>query len=464
MNTIRDLLRSRVLPWAALFVVLGALGVQIGGTNAVARIAGLRAFTEEGSLNIDHYHDWSDDWSRAPSGHYYPDKAPGGVLFGIPAFFVIDFPFRQFAGEPRDNQGRAAPPGLPELFLLCFVMQLLPFSLLVLHISRKCEGLFGGDLPAHFFALAALFGNTAALYMNTYFGHGLAALLTLSGFFAWLRGRYGTASAFLAASLLTDYGTGLVVPFFLAATLWRERSWRPLGKISLAALPFALIWIWYHTVAFGSPFALSTKFCNPDLIEPVSGASLLEGMYGLVPSPRVFAKLLFGPERGILYTQPWLLAIFPLLFARTHLPRGTKLFLMGSLLALLWMNSSIGGWHGGWGVGPRYLCLLFPSIALVLALAWRDLSQLWHALLWIGLAVALAFRVLTFPFSPLAPAESLWGYFIDLYRLGTESPDAVPLLIAAICGFLLAGIWAWYLYGRSSAGTAGPASGPKQVS
>jgi len=435
------ILRNPALPWVLLFMVLSFVNIQIGGTNAVSRIAGLRAITEGGTLNIDHYYTWSDDWALAPSRHFYPNKAPGGVLLGLPAFALVDFPTR-WLDHTRDSFGRAPPPSPLELTLFCFLMQVLPFALLVFFLSSEFRG---NPAPVHFFALAALFGNTAALYMNTYFGHGLAALLMLGCFAAWLRARYALSGALIAACLLTEYGTAFVLPFFLLATLWRERSVRPLVAVLLGSLPFAALWIWYHQVAFGSPFALAIKYSNPAMITDISDASGtgIWGMLSFFPSPFALQKLLFGPERGLLFTQPWVLAAFPFVFFPTKLPRGTKLFLCGGLCGLLWMNASIGGWTGGFALGPRYLSQIIPAIGLAFALSWREFSNPWKMLLTIGVAVSVAFRILVLPFPVMAASVNLWALHFYLYSLLPWTAAPYRHLTLAITGFAVCGAWTW---------------------
>mgnify|MGYP003693591663 CR=1 FL=1 len=63
-------------------------------------------------------------------------------------------------------------------------LQIVPFFVLVLWVCRRLLK-DGVDLSAvHFFALASFFGNTAAIYMNSNFGHGVAALLSSGAVFS----------------------------------------------------------------------------------------------------------------------------------------------------------------------------------------------------------------------------------------------------------------------------------------
>jgi hypothetical protein len=441
---ISPLLRHKALPWVALFLALCSLNVQTGGTNAAARLAGLRAISEGHSLNIDLYKDWTEDWSRSPAGHYYPNKAPGGVLLGLPAFIVVDSAFNLFFQPPKNIIGLKPHLSILELYIFNMLMQALPFALLVLYTVFE----FGeemGEMGTLFFVLAALFGNTASIYMNTYFGHGLAAVLLFGSFLAWLKRRYPLSGALMAACLLTEYGTGFVIPFYLAATFLRERDWRSLTQIALGALPFAALWVWYHQVAFGNPFTPAIRFSNPEMItEPLDRVNL----WGMIsfPSPLILYKLLFGPERGLLFTQPWLLCTFPFFFKKTHLPKGTQLFLCGGLAGLLWMNASIGGWEGGWTVGPRYLSQVFPAIALALGLAWEEFSRPSRILLLLGLGASLLFRAAAFPLPVLAPPRSLWNMYWLTYTVVPFDSKPYHFLALEIVLCALTGLWVVHTY------------------
>jgi hypothetical protein len=440
------LLRNKALPWATLFLSLCSLNVQSGGNNAASRLAGLRAISEGHSLNIDLYKAWTEDWSRSPDGHYYPNKAPGGVLLGLPVFMLVDGAYNIAFNPPKNIVGQRPRPPIFELYVFNMLTQALPFALLVLYAVFE----FGGEMGEEgtlFFVLAALFGNTASIYMNTYFGHGLAAVLLLGSFIAWLKRRYPLSGALMAACLLTEYGTGFVIPFYLAATFVRERGWRPLFRIALGSLPFVAIWVWYHQVAFGNPLTPAIRFSNPDMIIKPTVSFTLWGMFS-VPSPLILYKLLFGPERGLLFTQPWLLGALPFFFKQTRLPKGTQLFLCGGLAGLLWMNASIGGWEGGWTVGPRYLSQVFPALALALALGWKEFSRPSRVLLLFGLGASLLFRLAAFPLPVLAPPRSLW----DTYWLAYSSLpfDSIPYQFLAAEIPLCALTVVWFLQARKA--------------
>lgn len=436
------LLSNPALPWGALFLLLALFVTQYGGTNAMSRVAAMRAITEGHTLSIDNYRAWTLDWALAPNGHYYSNKAPGPVLLGLPAFAVtelVSLPLATSSGK-IDWLGRAPQPGYVPHLVVMLWLQLIPFFLLVLWCTAW---LLRAGVPrsaAHFFALAAFFGNTAAIYMNSNFGHGVSAVLFLAAVLAWIERRFLIVGAFLSWALLSDYGVAFALPFFFLATLLRERDFRSLWSIALGATPGALVWVAYHYVCFGSPFRTANQFTNPEQISTLAHTGLhLWGEYSPFPSLEIVGKLLFGTSRGLLFTQPWMLAVFALPFVKVRrFPKGFALLTAGSLAGLLWMNGGFGGWHGGWCQGPRYLSVVFPAMALAVALGWERYAAWARAALWAGLGLALVFRLMIFPFSNLAPDSNLWAWHWELmvspdHRGTTILRYGLALLSVMIC-------------------------------
>ena len=203
---------------------------------------------------------------------------------------------------------------------------------------------------------------------------------------------------------MSDYGVVFALPFFLIATLWRERGITSLVEIRAGAVQPAALWIWFHSTAFGSPFVTANQFTNP-----ARGRRLF-----FDPVARVCVAVVVQPvARPAVHAAVGVRRVLIAVPAGSPRARGMSLLAVGSLAGLLWMNGGFSGWHGGWCVGPRYLSVVFPAMAFALALVWRDLPAWAHAGLWILLGVALAFRILVFPFSSLAPEVNLWTYHLS---------------------------------------------------
>ena len=430
----QEIRRSPLLPWVLLFLFVSLLVTQRKLTNPMARIAALRAATDGGTLHIDRYKDWTIDWALAPNGHYYQNKAPGSIFLGLPVFAVTDLIERHTGSDQRDAAGRLPEPGYLTHIVLVLAVQLLPFSLLVLLVGRELAARGISRTAQHVFALAALFGNTASILMNSYFGHGLAAVLFLATFLFWLQRRWALAGLCVSWCVLTEYGALFILPAFVMATMYRERNLRWATPVVLGALPATAIWCWYHTVAFGSPFSIASVYTNPKEIYQVPERHNLWGTFSFLPYPEFVGALLFGPSRGILFTQPWVLVLVGCtFFVRRHRELfAAALFTVLALAALVWLNGGFGGWHAGWTIGPRYLSLAFPALAFLLALLWDRMPRHARFALAAGLAIALVFRLLILPFPVIMPVKPLWPYAWQLFgRSKTLAPYAY-LVVAAL--------------------------------
>ena len=432
--------RSPLLPWVLLFLFVSLLVTQRGGTNAAARIAALRSITDGGTLHIDRYKDWTIDWALSPNGHYYQNKAPASVFLGIPVFTITDLLERHTGADLRDEKGRLPAPGHLTYIALVLIVQLLPFSLLVLYVGRELAARGVTQAGQHFFALAALFGNTASMLMNSYFGHGLASVLFLATFVFWLQRRWAFAGLCLSWCVLTEYGALFALPAFVVATLFRERNLRWVTPVLLAAVPASAIWCWYHTVTFGSPFSIASVYSNPKEIYQVPERHNLWGTFSFLPYPEFVGALVFGPSRGILFTQPWVLVLIGCtVFVRRHRELlSASLLTVLTLAALLWMNGGFGGWHAGWTIGPRYLSLSFPALAATAALVWDRLPRDARAALWAGLAVSLVFRWLLLPFNVVQPIRPLWPLAWQLLVTSKTITPYIYLAMAAIASAITA--------------------------
>ncbi len=105
------------------------------------------------------------------------------------------------------------------------------------------------------------------------------------------------------------------------------------------------------------------------------------------------------------------------------------------------MNGGFGGWHGGWCLGPRYLSVVFPAMALAISLAWARLPKWAHGLAWGGLLVSLGLRLLVFPFSNLAPEVNIWRYHWNLLVSPEHRGTTVLRASLAIAAVILTLFW-----------------------
>jgi hypothetical protein len=176
------------------------------------------------------------------------------------------------------------------------------------------------------------------------------------------------AGLFCGLAVLSNYSAALAVVILCAYALLVVRPWiRLSGLLIGGALPASVL-LGYHWIYFGNPFALANTYQSRMFNEP--GAIVL-GVLG-VPDPSIAGQLLFSVYRGLFFSSPVLaLSSYGLARMARRPDRRAEALLIGTVFdAMLLMNASFNGWHGGWCFGPRYLVPAVPFLALPLALAW----------------------------------------------------------------------------------------------
>ena len=429
--------------WIAIFVASNALIHPEGGTNQDSRFAAMCAMVEDRSFQIDHYKSLTIDWARTPDGHYYSNKAPGPMLLAYPVFWLIDKCWT--AGEPdRATRDRIRISHRKlSMTLLSLLFQALPFAALATVALSWLEACGVSTTALHVSCVAILFGNTASLFMNTYFGHGMAATCMLGLCLCVIKRWYVWGGLTYGLALLADYGSALLLPGFLVAALLHVPRFPrvvALGKIALGGLLPGILWVVYHISCFGGVLTLPSKYQNPLFVDTTRNSIL--GLFTLAPHLSAFAELLFGFQRGILWSQPWLLILLaPCIACRGLIPRvldrtrGSALrmliLLLPGFFLLLWMNASFGEWQGGSTPGPRYMCSVFPSFGLLSGLLYDDLPLGFRRLLVGGVAFSVAFWILAFSTQILVPAgQTMWGFMF--WTLGGEWPATVRLAVLSL--------------------------------
>lgn len=463
--------------WLLLLLAMNAVNWNDGGVNPASRFAAIQAMSEDHSFRIDHYKDWTYDWAKGPSGGIYSNKAPGPMFLATPVAWVLNRIKIAVYGKDAwftypDGITKLSKPGLGYVTLISWLFQLLPYcfvTLLALSWLWK-KGMSYGAL--NFACLAILFGNTCSIYLNMYFGHAVAGWALLAALLCLFQRREVGAGFLFGLAVLSDYGTVFVLIPFLFATLMmmevpmgenlekrtRRGSFRSLGRIALGGLFPAAVFAWYHTVCFGKPWALPMQFQNPMFVEADVVRPRIWGVAAPIPDWRILLQLCFGGERGLLFTQPWVLVSFVIAvraLCRQKLSRElyAGLFLaFGGLLGLLWMNGGFNGWHGGSAAGPRYLSIIFPCVGLMSGMLIDQLTRVfgsgsaifWRRALWVTLAYSIVFRVMIYCTNPTPDhGFPIWTYAIDYFFRERHLPVRVVTLVLVSGAFIWAGTFVW---------------------
>ena len=339
------------------------------GWNQNARLDGIYAAVEYGSLHIDPFIEIpggarpnTGDWSKA-NGHYYPNKAPGTVLVGIPAYWLLFNLERAIGANPTAFRLAHWNAYLINLWLSVFFGALAAGLFLkwlrqeipehpdrTLAIAAVC---FFGTLVFPFDS--QIWGTTTAAYFIIY----AWALANLKDFGA---GRHVAAGACLGMSLLFDYTA--IVPLALLCLYYAlVADLRPqIPRLIAGAAPVAIVFLGYHKLVFGSFFTHAVANTNPIFVDPAGGGFFSEiDLHAL-------RMLTTSKFRGFFYFMPAMLFAIPgavLLFQKGRRLE-TAICFIGTIASLLFI-SSFNGWHGGSATGPRYLILSLPFYFILLS-------------------------------------------------------------------------------------------------
>ncbi|MBI1862008.1 MAG: hypothetical protein HYR96_13920 [Deltaproteobacteria bacterium] len=418
---------------AGVFLLLCTILDQWGDTNTRSRLALLNSIREDQSFSIDHYKEWTIDWARTPDGRYYSNKAPGPVFLALPLFFLIDSLVIPSGTERSQRDRLRAVYSERVSQALSLILQVIPFLLVFCWAGRLLRASAVSPSGEAFFAIAFLLGSTVTIFLNTFFGHGLAAVFATALLLSLLDRRWFLAGTFFGWGLLSDYGSGLFL-FGALILVWAQPAkerWRAILKFLLGGVVPGTLWVYYHASSFGGVLSLPNRFQNPDFVETGRVAEGW-GIFQAYPDPAALFQLLFGPIRGILFTQPWLLIVLALIpaFLKTSGGQGAgrKIALFSGLgfLLLLLMNASFINWHAGGSPGPRYLCAIFPNLAILGAFCWDRWPRARRPLI-IGLALTLLFNSLVFGSHRIQNPENVWVWLYFASQVFTTSAR-MPLI------------------------------------
>jgi hypothetical protein len=425
--------RSQIRHWLILFLFVNLAFELTGGPNPNSRLATVYAMIEDQSFRIDPYRFWTTDWAKTPDGHYYSNKAPGPAFLAVLPVAIMDAAVVGWNKERPVRDLQRFERKHPILRVASFLLQALPYAYLCAYFIHwlTLHGTVGFLLQ--WIAVALLFGNTAAVLMNSFFGHAIAANFIFAAMLSILLKRPGWFGLTMGWAVLSDYGSIFVLPFFLLASvaLRRDKSFlRHLLKVGGGAVfPFVL-WCWYHTSSFGHFWTLPQKFQNPIFLDLKEHEYAFWGILSWLPNPNTLLELLFGFSRGLLFTQPWiliLLFLFPAFFAKLTKEQrimGGAIYL--GFFSLLTLNASFGQWHGGFTFGPRYLSILFPCFAYLLALDFPKVKYAGKLATRIGIVAAMILSSAIFLTNTTPPPDNaLWAVYAN--RIFTDPQGTVLL-------------------------------------
>ena len=393
-----------------------------GGWNQNSRFDLLRAIVERHTLQIDAYHENTQDKAHF-KGRYYSDKAPGLVFLAVP-FTVIARPALRVAGvDPESARGELALSYVVSAGAVALPAALAGVCLFFLGLRFG-----GGSSGAAFGALVMSLGTPMWAYASLFWAHALVGACLIFAFAAALKiGDSKNARAdflwALAVGLAAGWATVTEYPAAPASAMlaWLALSqawsrgtaarWRVTAGVGVGAGICVVILLGYLHAAFGT-FRPSYSYYDPNSFSFMQQ----QGYLGLTyPHPDRLLKLLFGCSRGLFFASPVLLAapvgLWWLWKENAH--RAAALVAAAIAAYYFLFNASFYWWKAGLSFGPRYAGACIPLLCVGLAVAWRRASPPWRRVL-MGIA--------------------LCGVFVTLMVVSTTSQlsmqDSCPLLHA----------------------------------
>lgn len=372
------------------------------------------------------------DWARNPEQgpSYYSNKAPGTTLLGIPAYLALYHGERLVGLDPTSIEGV-----LVNAYLIHLWVTVVPLALSSLFFLRLLVWL--GCAPS------AAVGYTVILYTGTLllpfstmmWGHTTAAALVVMAtacFFTGGRGGWIWSGLLAGAAVLTDYGAapfavGLVG---LSALVPRHRE-RIVPVLAGALVPLVVFGA-YHQALFGSPLRLASSYSPSEMLTE----GYLQGLFGGLHLDALWG-LTFSTSRGLFVFMPvLLLAVAGIRHIRDHRRAEVGWLALFVVVAVLLVNASFNGWHGGVSSGPRYQIVALPFWVLLVAFA-PGSRAMRCAVVALG-AVSVANMLVIAAVSPMAqdafrgsPLLFCWAKLIRALRidLGVDPlpPPGAPL-------------------------------------
>ena len=361
-----------------------------GGWNQNSRFDLLRAIVERHTLQIDAYHENTQDKAHF-NGHYYSDKAPGLVFLAVPFALAARPALRMMGIDPVSPRGEFALSYFVSLGAVALPTALAGVCLFFLGLR------FGGGAGGAAIATVVMcIGTPLWAYAGLFWAHALVGACLVFAFGAALRLRDSSSARAdflwaLAVGLAAGWATVTEYPavpasamlaFLALSRVWSRGSaarWRVVAGVGLGAAICVGVLMAYLHAAFGA-FRPSYSYYDPNSFSFMQQ----QGYMGLTyPHPDRLLKILFGCSRGLWFASPVLMAapvgLWWLWKGKTH--RAAALVAAGIAGYYFLFNASFYWWKAGLTFGPRYAGACIPFVCIGLAVVWGRATPAWRRVL-----------------------------------------------------------------------------------
>lgn len=356
---------------------------EAGGWNQNSRFDLLRAIVEHHTLQIDAYHENTQDKAHF-KGHYYSDKAPGLVFLALPFAIAARTALRVAGLDPDSARGESL---LSYIVTACAVA--LPTALAGMCLFFLALRL-GSNLGGAVFGVVVMSVATPMLaYASLFWAHALVGACLLFAFAVAVTLEDGTQTNFwrplvvgLAAgwATVTEYPAvpaSALLALFALAQAWKHGAaarWRVVLGVGLGAVICAGILFGYLYVAFGA-LRPSYSYYDPTAFSFMQQ----QGYMGLTyPHPDRLLKLLFSCSRGLFFASPVLAGAAVGLWLLRKRHRAPAAVAAAITTYYFLFNASFYWWKAGLTFGPRYAGACIPLLCLGLGFVWSRASVPWR--------------------------------------------------------------------------------------
>ena len=369
-----------------------------GGWNQNSRFDLLRAIVERHTLQIDAYHENTQDKAHF-NGHYYSDKAPGLVFLALPFAYGARTAMRIVGVDPESARAEYVLSYSVTAGAVGFPAALAAVCLFILALRFRC-----GPTAAAFAALVMGLGTPIWAYASLLWAHALVGACLVFAFacavkigddsrreFLWALG-VGMAAGWATVTEYPAAPASAVLALLALARAWPRgwaSRWRVISGVGIGAAVCIVVLLGYLHAAFGG-FRPSYSYYDPNSFSFMH----TQGYMGLTyPHPDRLLKLLFGCARGLFFASPVMIAAVVGLWWMRKMDRVAALVIGGIALYYFLFNSSFYWWKAGLAFGPRYAGACIPLLCLGLAFCWEQCGVVGRRVM-MGLAVISIFIAL----------------------------------------------------------------------
>ena len=360
-----------------------------GGWNQNSRFDLLRAIVERHTLQIDAYHENTQDKAHF-RGHYYSDKAPGLVFLAVPFALAARPALGMLGVDPESPRGEIALSYVVSAGAVALPTALAGVCLFFLGLR------FGGGSGAAFATLVMCLGTPMWAYASLFWAHALVGACLIFAFAAALKVRQsknargdflwglvvGVAAGWATVTEYPAAPASAILAVWALSQAWSRGTvarWRVVLGVGLGAGICVIVLLSYLYAAFGT---LRPSYSYYD----ANSFSFMQqqGYLGLTyPHPDRLLKIMFGCSRGLFFASPVLVAApVGLWWLWKEKPYRSAAAAAVAIVAYYFLfNASFYWWKAGLSFGPRYAGASIPFLCLGLPAAWGRATLVWRRVL-----------------------------------------------------------------------------------